>query len=127
MWKPLERPLTLGCYFVVLFLTVAAWGWECERLDRQLEPATIPAVLLSGESESGSQCVIGGSERGSSSQSFHLDNFNDDEGEDDSEFWFFAGQTRELPQPQTRELGQSDADHTTLARGRWARIPILRY
>jgi hypothetical protein len=125
MSKLLERPLTIGCYLAVLFIPLTAWGqsWECQRLE--LEIKTPRAALQSGAADRTEHRGSMTSGFNSDRPSFHLD-ILDDECDEDSEFKFVAGQTLELALAPPRAVSLSDADHTTLARGRWARLPILR-
>jgi hypothetical protein len=122
----LERPLTIGCSLTAMFLMLAAWGRWSEHLGRPLEPTTAPGVSLSGARDDAPRRVFSHFRRDSDSPSFPLDFLNEDDCEEESEFWLIVGQTRDMAQPQPRALGLSDADHTTLARGRWTRISILR-
>jgi hypothetical protein len=126
MRKPIERPLTVGCCLAVMFLVLAAWGRWSEHRGLRLESATGRGLSLSSAPDGGARRAISGFERDSNLPGFYLDIFDDDECEDDFELRLVLVEMRQLALSQTRSLGRSDADHTTLARGRSARMSILR-
>jgi hypothetical protein len=126
MRKRLERPVVFGCYLAVLYLMLAACGWSCERLGQPLEPS-----MAAGVSQSSGHATVPGMwtntlGRASDVPCLDRDILNDDDCAEEFDFRLVASRSGKLAQPQSRSLGRSDLDHTTLARGLWARFTILR-
>jgi hypothetical protein len=126
MWKPFDRPLTLGCSLALMFLMLAAWGRWSEHRGLPHEAATGRGLSVSGVIAPGPQCAINGFASNRALPSSYLDILDDEEDEDDNELRLGVFDACELARLQHLAVRLSDAHHTTLAPCRCARLAILR-